>query len=263
MSETWTSEEYQRYLETGEAPPGATIVNPVTTAQTSACDVVCTELEQGKEKDPKRQIRGRNTQRDGKSFEADIVAANTEYEREGMARIEQLPVATQPMPKTWMSREHAKKAGIARILSERAPFDFYGTIGLMGARPFSTRGRAIAMECKATLEHKTRLPMGKKSTLKAHQVHACADAWRNYGTISVIVWRNGRERGALMPDRILDASQMLRIGSRKSIPWDWFMPYPLRSINGGRIIEHWLEPVISFINMNLEHHDEQARKRST
>lgn len=218
----------------------------------------------GREKDPVQQLRGKAIQSAGKLFEAELSDANAEYLREGMARIEQLPVATQPMPRTWMAREHQPKSGIARILSERAPFDYYGTLGLVGARPWNIRGRAIAMEAKATKDWKRSIGIGDKSgTLKAHQLHACATAWRDFGTITVIVWRNGDHRGALMPDQIIEADQKYRIGSKKSIRWDKFMPYPLESINGGRIIEHWLKPVISFININLERHDAKARERNT
>lgn len=202
-------------------------------------------------KNPDRQLRGKATQGRGKSFEAEINAANAAYERLGMARIEQLPVATQPMPKTWLAREHQPKSGIARILAERAPFDYYGTLGEIGARPLANRGRAIAMECKATEKHATRLAIGKNATLKEHQLRACAESWQRFGTVTCIVWRNGDQRGVLTPDRIVDAWQKYRIGSRKSIPWDRFLPYPIKRLEDAAPHEHWLEPVIAFINHNL------------
>ena len=219
-------------------------------------------MQSGPSKDPKWVLRGKRVQNAGKVFEKCIDAANARYRELGMAAIEKLPVATQPMPRAWISGEHQKKSGICRILSERAPFDYYGTMGFVDASPFDVRGRAVAMECKAT-KTLTRLPVGKKTTLKEHQLLACADSWEKFGTISVIVWKNGDERGVLLPDRILEASRKYRIGSLKSLPWDWFTPYPVRSIGGGEyegaMIEDWLAPVISFINIHIEAADAHAR----
>lgn len=205
----------------------------------------------GRQKDPKQVLKGKRAQSQGKHFEHDINLANGEYQRLGMARIEQLPVETQPMPTKWLTREHQPKSGICRILAQRAPFDYYGTLGLVGARPPENRGRAIAMECKSS-GVKTSMPIGEKSgLLKPHQLHACAESFRLFGTITVIVWLNGDQRGVLTPDRIVNADQRYRIqGARsKSIPWSQFMPYKRERIQEhGPIIDNWIVPVLSFIN---------------
>lgn len=251
MSESWTAAQYRHYLDTGEAPDIRPVPTPAR-APAPVPEAPESPVHAPRAKQPHRQLAGKMAQSRGKSFEAEINMANAEYARLGMARIEQLPVATQPMPRTWIDREHQKKSGICRILAERAPFDYYGTIGEIGARPTLNRGRAIAMECKHTAEHKTRLPVGDKRTLKAHQLHACADAWHRFGTIVAIVWRNGEQRGVLGPNKILDYSQRLRLGEIKSIPWSDFIPYPIKRIEKhGITIEHWMSPIIAWININL------------
>ncbi len=208
-------------------------------------------MNQPAHKDPEKVLVGKRVQNAGKVFEKHIEQANARYRELGIASIEKLPVATQPMPRNWIAKAHQQKSGICRILSERAPFDFYGTLGPCGARPLDNRGRAIAMECKGT-QAKTRLPVGPKMTLKAHQLLACADSWEKFGTVAVIVWKNGEERGVLLPDAVLDCARKYRIGTVKSIKWDLFTPYSVRSIGGsefeGEMIEDWMAPVLSFIN---------------
>lgn len=216
-----------------------------------------------KPKNAERVLQGKRVQRDGKNFEAFIDQANETYEMFGIARIEKLPVATQPMPKTWLSRDHRVKSGISRILSERAPFDYYGTLGRCGpvGDELKWRGRAVAMECKSTKEAK-RIAVGPKATLKEHQLAACATAWEKFGTVAVIVWNNGDHRGVLLPDKILDRYRKYRIGTKgsKGIPWDLFTPYPVRQINGeGPAIEDWMTPVLSFMKFHLGKADENAR----
>lgn len=199
----------------------------------------------GKPKDPKRVITGTRTQNAGKVFEQDMERANAVYNDLGVARIEKLPVATAPMPRSWMAGAHQKKSGIARILSERAPFDYYGTLG------GEHWGRAIAMECKATKEQ-NRLPLGEKKTIKSHQITACADSYNRFGTISVLVWKNGEKRGVLLPPQIVEVEREMRIGTMKSIPWSMFVEYPVQVIDeiGGGDIEHWLGPVFDWIEAN-------------
>ncbi len=218
---------------------------------------------QERQKNPDRVLRGKRTQRDGKNFEAFIDQANDQYMIGGLANIVKLPVGTQPMPKTWLKRDHAKMSGIARILSERAPFDYYGTLGMCGPAGDESRwfGRAVGMECKSTIESK-RIAVGPKSTIKEHQLKACAEAWSKFGTIAVIVWNNGDDRGVLLPDKIVRAWQRYRLGARgsKGIPWEEFTPYTIRRIDGdGPNIEDWLKPVLSFMKLHLEKADEAAR----
>jgi len=220
---------------------------------------------QPREKNPNQVLRGKRVQRDGKNFEAFIDQANAHYELCGLAKVEKLPVATQPMPKKWLHRDHWMKSGIARILSERAPFDYYGTLGMCGPAGDESRwyGRAVAMECKST-QANTRLAVGPKATLKEHQLAACATSWSRFGTVAVIVWNNGEERGVLLPNQIVHAWQQYRLGSRgsKGIPWSKFTPYPLRRIDEGPTIEDWLTPVLSFMKLHMEKADEAARNNN-
>jgi len=169
-------------------------------------------------------LTGKKVQARGKGFEADLERTLAAYIDRGLACIEKLPVATQPMPRLWITPFHQKQSGICRILSHRAPFDYYGTIGTIPGRP-ELYGRAVAFEAKATGEAK-RLEIGERG-LKAHQLTACARTARHFGTITAIVWRCGERRLVLPTSEVLraDFRFRMRMNGSKGILAEKFVEY--------------------------------------
>lgn len=199
----------------------------------------------GREKDPGRQMVGKRSQSQGKGFEAELAHAHDVYERNGIAGIDHLPVSTNPMPRGWL-KEPKTHGGIARILSAKQGFDYYGTIGGVSRPADALLGRAVAMEAKATAMHKPSLGITDKGPLRPHQLRALAERFTRFHTLTAIVWRNGEERGVLLPDAIVTAWQDFRLGTRKSVPWRAFTRYPVHAIDDAGPIEDWLSVLVAW-----------------
>lgn len=194
----------------------------------------------GKPKSDKRVLAGGRARAAGKTFEDDLVIAHQVYESLSIASIDQLPVPTNPMPRSWLV--DPKKSGMARLLAKKQGFDFYGVMGHKMGRCF--RGRAVAMEAKATADWRTSLGVGDDGPLRPHQLQALAEKAERFGCVSAIVWKNGELRGVLTPAACIEAWRTHRLQTRKSIPWSAFTPYRLDRVDDGSEIEDWLVPVI-------------------
>lgn len=199
----------------------------------------------GREKSVKAQLAGKRAQSGGKGFEGELAAAHAVYERLGVAAIDHLPVTTNPMPRGWLKDPKAH-GGMARILSAKQGFDYYGTIGPNTTPHGDLLGRAVAMEAKASAMHKTSLGITDKGPLRPHQLRALAERHTKFATLTAIVWRNGEERGVLLPDAIVTAWQDFRLGTRKSVPWRAFTRYPVRALDEAGPVEDWLGVLLAW-----------------
>lgn len=157
-----------------------------------------------------RVLGGSSAQAGGKHFEAELGSMHAAYEGAGVAKIWQLPVETQPMPRSWLRQ--AQQGGIARILSARQLCDYTGY--LMGS------GRAVIMEAKATKAEERSMAIVKAGTngagLKEHQLKALSQA-AQYGALSCLVWRNGPNDLLIRGDLLVSLWQEFRIGTVKRI----------------------------------------------
>lgn len=197
-------------------------------------------------KDPRRILTGRLAASSGDEFEKALDDTHAVYARDGRALLEKLPVKTSPMPRSWLRNK--EQAGMARILSGRARFDFYGTLGidLLPGWP----ARAVAMEAKNTRERTTSLPIiahdRKGSGLQEHQLHACVEAAGRFGTLAVVVWNNGGERLVFLPPALAAAWRAFRLGQRKSLSVDTAVPYPNPEHPHAASFEDWLTPAVEW-----------------
>ena len=190
-------------------------------------------------------LSGAKAQADGLGFENSLDLAHKAFRARGIAWIEHLPVPTVP-------------AGpVLRRLSRKQRYDYDGVLG-PNAGPSYDLGRwfglAIAMEAKATAEQKPSLPIvkedGSSGGLKIHQLDALAEAWRDFGVIAVLVWRNGDQRLVLLPPAVDRAHRTFHAGGRRSIPVAAFEPFDVVPYPQHSIVEDWLYPVRGWLQSN-------------
>lgn len=198
-------------------------------------------------------------------FEQRLCLAHEVYERCRIASIQQVPVETGAMPRSWLARTGSLtpiRARIARVFKRKAPYDFRGTLG-PGAGPPDDPGRftriSVVMEAKSNEKPKTSLAIvrdgltgtGKKRTgsgLQEHQLKACAHESRHFGAIAAIVWLNGEQRGVLPPERVQAAWRRFWTRERLSIPWSQFIEYEVPTDGHTAGHEDWLWPLLEHLN---------------
>lgn len=190
----------------------------------------------------------------GRGFEADLEYTHRIYRSQLRADIVKLPVPTVPMPRAWL-RNPTSHGGIARVLSERQRADYFGTVLASGITdPLGLKGChsiPIAMEAKATSERAASLPIlaaGKAGFgVKIHQLEGLVHGWRRFGTVGVLVWRNGFERLVIMPPQLDTALSQFRLSTLRRIPIDWAWRYAAGRDKEHDVIEDWLSAVLAWM----------------
>lgn len=195
---------------------------------------------------PTRVQGGRDAQSGGKAFEAILEQTHAWYRQNKIADIDKLPVATAPMPRAWIAREHQAKGGMARILSERQRADYFGVMGGDIKLPPNPRnhgmGCCIQMEAKSQIEAAKSLPITRPDQkgygLKAHQLEGLVRA-ADFGALVAVVWRNG-PNGLVFGEPVLrDAWNKFRLGQIKRLEASDATPYPVKTFRGFQVHD-WL-----------------------
>ena len=189
-----------------------------------------------REPDAKRIVAGLKARFSGEDFEAALETTHQVYAHEGVALLEKLPVATAPMPKAWLSPAGRSRAGICRILCQRARFDYYGTLGpeAGGGR----NGRAVAIEAKHSQHEAPSLPIVEGTMhrgLAVHQLKACAEAAARFGTLACVVWKAADHRVLFPPSVLIEAVRE----NWRALPAVDGLPYRVRVWNGRRLEDWW------------------------
>lgn len=198
-------------------------------------------------------LAGVAAQADGQAFEHTLNLTHAAYRETGMASIDQMPVPTAPAAATlsrYRVRVPYKMLAILRILKRRQGYDYWGTFG-PNAGPSYDLGRwfglSIAAEAKSTTKRQSALRLLDEKQggggMKMHQLNALADSWRDFGVISVIIWRNGSERYVLLPPAVLLARDRFRDGGRHSVPVAEFESFDAVRYPRHPIVEDWLYTV--------------------
>lgn len=182
--------------------------------------------------------QGKSAQLGGRGFEGALEFTHDTYRRSRRADVFKLPVSTQPMPRSWLA--DPKRFGVGRILAERQRADYVGTFG-----DGHYRGRALAMEAKATTDRQASLPIlrdGEKGFgLKLHQLEHLVRGWTDFGCVGVVVWKNGHERLLILPDILAWYFNEFRLGKVRRIQAVDAVPYLRGGFAGDE--EDWLSPV--------------------
>lgn len=185
------------------------------------------------EASPTAAETGREAQKLGRLFEAALQTTHEAWKIQGRAEIDRMPVDHGPAPKTVKDVSGRLPQGILRVLRERQGFDYQGVVA---------GGRSIAIEAKASSKGKPSLEIGNRG-IKPHQLERLAVGWARFGRIPAIVWLNGDQRLILMPEAIVEAFELYRSNTRKSVPirvWDGY------EVTNG--LEDYLTPLMERIN---------------
>lgn len=179
-------------------------------------------------------------ERAGRAFEDHLQAAHQAYAAYGIAYVQRMPVPTAP-----------RGGGQLRVLTARQGYDFVGTFGPNAGPeidPGAYHGRAIAMEAKRSSGAMASLPIVPKDKqgfgIKEHQLKSLAVAYRDFGAVAVIVWRNGETGLFLPPDALLSAWERWEREEIKRIPRGEFLKYEFDvAFPRYARVEDWLYPV--------------------
>lgn len=148
---------------------------------------------------------GRTAQKAGRDFEASLAKMHSAYRVRGICWLIEHAMPTRPNATKGPRPGKAAPGPPMRIVTGPAPVDFQGCLGPKTPWP----GRAVYLEAKSCGKAAKRIPIipDKQSRfgLRLKQWQMLQSKARDWGAVSLIVWRNGDRVGVLTPDRFTEA----------------------------------------------------------